>query len=226
MKIIRLTDGQKKCARVRHPLLNDAVKISSDEFHEAREQMFNGRTEEIRKAGRDKIVLGHLHYVRMLVGRFLANWTETQRFEDDMVSEGLLAVTKTVDNLKADTNIDNFQGSVWWAIRDHIERMLNDCRSMFSPCRSKNYEMVDEGKDAEYNYAQNLREELDAGTEDDQLDWVDMLDDLGSFSLQDKESFRAVMLMCMERDHGLEEEDLTEKELEAINNVSKILGEM
>jgi len=226
MKIIRLSDIQKKCVKVDHPLLNGCKSISNEDFDAARKKMLYGGTEEIRQEGKDKIVLGYSHFVSILVGRFLANWPETQRFEEDMVSEGFVATLKVVNRLKIDTEISSFQGALWWAIRSEIEKMLNDSRAMFSASRSTNYRLADSGCEVEYNYAQNIREDLDMGRIDDELDWVDMLDDLESLSRQDRESFRSVILMCMSNDHGLEEEDLTEEEIQAINNVSKILGEI
>jgi len=222
MKIIRLSEGQTRCARVSHPILDNVKKMSDEEFEAAKEAFLFAKDSQAR----DDIILGHLHYVRTIVGRFLANWSETQRFEEDMISEGFCAVTAATDALKIDTSPTDFHTTVWQRTRDEIEKMLNEARATFGAPRTTNYRKIDEGKDVEYHYAQNLREELDAGVSDEQPEWIDMLDELESLSKEDRESFRAVILRCMENEHNLEEADLTDEELEKINNLAKILGEI
>ncbi len=225
MKIIRLGNTQKKCIRVDHPLLNGSELMDEEDFLLSRDLFL--QSEGGAKAGaRERIIMGHISPIGTIVGRFLAGWSETTRFEEDMVSEGLAAVVMCVDNLKIGTTHHKFRSAVWSKIVNNIETMLNDSRSMFSASQSTNYRRVENGEEPEYNYTQEIREELDAGVMDDQMEFIDMLDELESLGKEDRESFRAIILRCMETEQGLNEEDLTDEEIEQINNLAKMLGEL
>jgi len=221
MNIIRLSAGQKRRLKVEHPLLDGAKKVSDADVLDSMTRFVEGD-----QSARDELIMSQMITVKNIVGRFLANWTETRRFEEDMVSEGVMAVIQTVDALLTDEVTDNFHGKIQTNIRTGIEVMLNDSRSMFAPHRKTNFARLAEGRDLEYNYASQLREDLDAGKMDDGVEWVDMLDELEHLGEQDKEHFRALILRCMEKDHNLEEADLSEKELAALNNLARMVCEL
>jgi hypothetical protein len=50
-----------------------------------------------------ELVLGHLSMLRHTVGRYLYHWPLTRRFQEEMVSAGLHAMTRAVNRLKEDT---------------------------------------------------------------------------------------------------------------------------
>lgn len=215
-------EGQKKCARISHPLLDGAVDITPQEFETYKIAFLNHDCATAREA----LIMGHMSRVSIIVGRFLANWPETLRFEEDMVSEGFVATTIEVDELELATTHEKFKGSLWPKIQNRIETLLNDSRSIFSASKTTNYRRIQEGEEPVYNYAQQIRPQLDAGMYDSSEEWIDMLDDLESLAQEDKESFRSLIIRCMENDHDISEDDLTEAEINAINRLSKLLGEI
>jgi len=221
MNIIRLSAGQKRRLKVDHPLLDGAKKVSDDDVLDAMTRFVEGDD-----SARDELIMGQMIVVKNIVGRYLANWTETLRFEEDMVSEAMVAVIETVDALRSDETEDNFHGRVRMNIRTRIEVMLNDSRSMFAPHRKTNFQRLSDGKELEYNYATQLREDLDAGKMDDGVEWVDMLDELEHLGEQDQEHFRALILRCMEKEHNLEEADLSDDELAALNNLARMVCDL
>lgn len=221
MNIIRLSDGQKRQLKIDHPLLNGAKKMSDDDILDAMNRFVAGDD-----AARDDLIMGQMYIIKVLVGRYLAHWPETRRFQDDMISEAMVAVIEVVDALKSDNPTDNFQGTVWNTIKSKIERMLTKCRSMFTSSHRSNHRRLEKGLEPDYNYAQSLHEDVEAGRDDDGIGWVDMLDELELLGDQDKEHFRALILRCMEQEHNLEESDLTPKEMEALNNLAKMVCEL
>lgn len=215
MNIIRLTDGQKRQMKVEHPLLDGSKPITD-------EQIAGAHT----AGDRDTIITGFFFAIKVIVGRFLANWPETRRFTDDMVSEGLLAATKATDaGMEVDPLPSNFQGIVWTQVRRSIEDMLNDNRSVFAPPNRTQWRLCEKGAEPIYNYAKQLDESIDCGTQDYSLEYVDILDELSHLAEEDRETMRQVICNCMEQNHNILEEDLTQEELDSINQITKAITE-
>ena len=225
MSIIHLTEGQKHCSRVEHPLLDFTEKMEEGDALDAMHRSFD-ENESVRKQAKDELIMGHLYCVKNIVGRFLANWTESKRFEDEMVSEGLVAVTSAVQQMTEDDTYEDLVKLIWSRVKYYIEVMLNDLRSSFSPTRRENYNNVEEGKEAIYNYAQTLQEGIDYGGPDIGPEFIDMVDDLEVLSETDKEHFRHLITQCMDTNYDIAEANLTEKDKESIEAVIRILGEL
>jgi hypothetical protein len=215
MNIIRLTDGQKRQLRVDHPLLNDTGPITDEQLAEA-----------YAAGDRDTMIEGFFFAVRVIVGRFLANWPETRRFEEDMISEGLLTITEACNTvMKTGTLPSNFQGVVWTLVRRSIEDMLNDNRSMFAAPNRTQWDMQERGTGPVYNYAKQLEEAVDIGLEDYSLEYVDILDELSHLAEEDQETLRKVICLSIEQDHNIMEADLTQAELDSIDQIVRAITE-
>jgi hypothetical protein len=212
MNIIRLTKGQKRRLKVDHPLLDQSVPMTDNQAIDA----WNGND-------RDALIMGHLYLIKIMVGRFLANWPETRRFTDDMISEGILALTETLDDmLKMYRLPTNFQGILWVKVQNAIEEMLNRDRSMFAPPTTVQWEK----EQPEYNYAKPINEQLDGGESSYDPEFVDILDELDDLAATDREALRAIILQCMEQDHGILESEITEPEMDMIERVTRAITEM
>lgn len=213
MNIIRLTDGQKRQMKVEHPLLDGTIPIT------------NSRLAKAYVLGdRDTIIKGFFFAIKIIVGRFLANWPETRRFTDDMISEGLLVITEAADAaLKVDPLPHNFQGIVWTQIRRAIEDMLNKNRSMFAAPNRTQWRLQEKGTEPNYNYAKQLNESIDYGLQDYSLEYVDIMDELNHLAEEDRETLQRVICNCMEQDHNIMEQDLTQEELDSIDQITKAI---
>lgn len=217
MNVIHLSKGQRKKVEFDHPVLKLGKKMNEADILAE----FNKDSPDT-----DKLIMGHLYCVKNIVSRLLAHWPETQRFQEDMVSEGMAALVEAVADFDPNEDgLEEFAAIMFRKIQQAIEVMLNDNRSTFGASRTTNYKRVNNEEEPEYNYAASLREDLDAGRMSDQYDWVDMLDDVEHLTSQDKEYFRELILLFMERNHNLSVEDLTESELEAINQLAKMFGD-
>ena len=216
MNIIKLTKGQKRLMKVEHPLL-DNTKLMTDE------QVIDAWGAN----DKDGLIMGHFFFIKIIVGRFLAHWPETRRFEEDMVSEGLVAVTETVNKVMEAYRLpEDFQATVWTKIRVGIEIMLNRDRSLFAPGTTKQWEEVKAGREPIYNYAKQFNENLEGGAEDPSLEFIDILDELEHLTEEDRENFQMIVYRCMERDHNILESDLTEDEVDRITNITKAITEL
>jgi hypothetical protein len=202
--------------KVEHPLLDGSAPITDKQIEEA----YDGKD-------RDTIIKGFFFAVKVIVGRFLANWPETRRFTDDMISEGLLTITEVTDAaLKVDPLPPNFQGIVWTRIRRAIEDMLNDNRSMFAPKSRTQWYLQEKGAEPVYNYAKQLEESIDLGLQDYAFEYVDIMDELSILAEEDRETLWRVICNCMEQDHNILEEDLTQEELDSIDQITKAITEL
>ena len=221
MNIIHLTDGQRRCVKINHPLLDHVVKMSEQELQDALSSYQDGS-----EVARDQLIMGHLYCVKNIVGRFLAHWPESKRFEEDMVSEGLIAVTDVVNIFGLKDSSIEFQKKIWGKIQDRIENMLNDSRSAFSACKSENYELLKDTGEVEYNYTESIHDGADKGSFDSDPQFIDFMDELEQFSETDQEHFRHLITQCMDQEHDIPESELSEKDIEAIEAAARILGNL
>lgn len=221
MNIIRLTDGQRRCSKINHPLLDGVEKMDASYL----EEIWPACHEDSNQHLRDEVIMGHLYCIKNIVGRFLAHWPESQRFEDDMVSEGILATTNVVNNLKPKL-VEDLQKKIWGHIKDDIEIMLNDNRSTFSASKRENYSLKTEGEEVEYNYAQSIQDGTEKGSFDNDPQFIDFMDELEQFSETDREHFRHLITQCMDQEHDIPESELSEKDKEAIEAATRLLSDI
>lgn len=98
------------------------------------------RSQELR----DELFFSNLHLVEHTVGRYLANWPETRRWKDDMVSVGIQTLLERID--KIDPNRSNFRANTVNHLKSQIEMYLNKQRTSIHASLSTNYRRLREGK--------------------------------------------------------------------------------
>jgi hypothetical protein len=221
MNIIHLRKTQRRCAKFEHPLLPNLPKFTREDALPLLNAIADGNPD-----ARDELILGLRYVVKVVVGRFLHHWPVSHRFEEDMVSEGFKAVIEKVDYVDQLEDIDDFLPSVWSHVKQSIETMLNDSRSAFAPCWATNFNRVRAGLESEYNFATQLREAVDDECWDHGQEWADMLDELEYLKCEDSEHVRFLILRHLGDTHGLDEDDLTDEEREAVDAMSKIFSNL
>lgn len=145
-KLVRLLPGQKGHGMsVKHPVIDAAVEITGvDEFRLTLEDKFNNC-----KSASDKLVLHFLGYLGYLVGLYLKHWPITQRYLDDIVSEGLVAIVTAVEkyapeNLGEIELVTAVQNAAKYAIEKYLAENIGIVAAPFKTNRTREAE----GKDA------------------------------------------------------------------------------
>jgi hypothetical protein len=186
-------------------LLDTSVKLDST----AAAGLLKFVTETRNKQATDDLILGHMYLVKWLAGRYLYHWPETRRFEDDMVAEGLLAITAVTNRIVIGMTLPNYRGLLVTTIKQYIEDYINDNRSLVRATRIINQRRVESGQPAEYatviSYHDN---EVAATCWDDALATIDIWDTVEFVQETDKEIFIDHVMAIMENYKGLEEREL------------------
>lgn len=134
MKIVHLRKDQNETVWVTSPIFELVKVIDDNQNAELLERFRATPIQEIR----DEVFFSNLHLVRHTVGRYLAHWPETKRFEEDMISSGCEALLKAIDKIK-ENNFDLFRPyAVLW-IKGDIEGFLNDNQTSVTASRQTNY---------------------------------------------------------------------------------------
>ena len=134
MRIVHLRKDQNDTVWVTSPIFELVKVIDDNQNAELLKQYYTTPTQELR----DELFFSNLHLVRHTVGRYLAHWPETKRFEEDMISTGCEAVLKSIDKIKP-TCFGIFRPyAVLW-IKGDIEGFLNDNQSNVTASRQTNY---------------------------------------------------------------------------------------
>lgn len=139
--LIKLGKAQTRAARVCSPLF-DLLVIKTDEENRALLlEWFNNPTEALK----EEIMLCNLHLIRHTVGRYLSHWNETRRWEDDMVSVGVVALLSSLYKMER-KHIIYFRPWVVCRIKDQIEQYLNNNRGSVIASLSTNYRRLRSGE--------------------------------------------------------------------------------
>jgi hypothetical protein len=174
---IHLRSYHRKVRKFKHPLLDGAKPVTEERAAELAEAYLKDRS----KINRDALVLSMLSMLRYIVGRYIANFPQTRAYLDDMVSEGLLTIVKSVDNLNSETlQGRNVIKVVSQRVVKYIEIMLYDSGSIASPDMRTSERHKLQGKETPYLIAEsNLTnvEALDSTSQEDQ-DLIDAEDAL------------------------------------------------
>jgi hypothetical protein len=89
--------------------------------------------------------------IRHLVGRYLANFPSTRAYLDDMVSDGLLTVVKSVDNLNRDIlGGRSIVKVISQRITKNIEAMLYEMGSIACPTQRTHERHLTQGEETPY----------------------------------------------------------------------------
>ena len=138
MNFIHLREYHRNTRRFDHPLLKGAVTLSEDDLNSLAEDVLAG-------VKPDYLIDALRGCVSMLVGRYLGNFADSERFLDDMVSEGMTAVSKLCHNLPSDLIREKGVLKVATSnAQSSIELMLNKMQALSSPGRSKQFQLIKE----------------------------------------------------------------------------------
>lgn len=205
MNIIRLTSNQRKQASFDHPLLSAATKMDS----KAMAGLIKFAAETRNKQAFDDLILANLTLIKWIVGRYLYNWPETRRFEDDIASEGLVAVTQVVGQLDRVITPAELKAIIITKAKLNIETFLNDNRSLIGASLRTNYNRLEADEPVEYVTTVSFDDNnLSATRQDDALAFVDLWDTVEFVQETDKETFIDHVMAIMENYKGLEEREL------------------
>lgn len=144
MKLIRLSKSQTQVAQIWHPVFDQGKTITDAQNEELLLQYLAKPTDELRH----EIVLSNLHLVRHTVGRYLAHWAETRRWEDDLISVGLMTLMERIEKLSQKT-ATYFRPWTITHLKNDIERYLNNNRTSVAPSLMTNYRRLKAGQQIE-----------------------------------------------------------------------------
>lgn len=141
MKLIRLNKRQISAARVCHPIF-DLLQFKSDaENKQLLKNYLLVPSEDLRT----EIVLSNLHLVRHTVGRYLAHWHETSRWQDDMVSVGLVTLMEGIEKMEP-KHTNYFRPWIVCRLKHDIETFVNKNRCSVAASLSTNYRRLRKGE--------------------------------------------------------------------------------
>ncbi len=226
--IIHLTGRQKNRLPFSHPVLDCREhELTVDEIGPLVERHLKGDA-----AATEALILGNLVLVKWLVGRYLFHWPESRRFEDEICSEGLVAVTEGIREIDGPVGAGAIRAVLVVKIKSAIETFLNDFRSPIHASLSTNWRRVRQGRDPEYQYTEAVgvtpesggSVRNDVGVYDDTPAYVDVLDSLERLREVDSEEMVDMVLLAIEQQHRLLESDLTDEERKLIAALASIAG--
>lgn len=218
MNLIHLTSRQTKQAKFNHPLLENSKELEADVLDKLIEFYIASHD----KTAFDDLILGNLILVKWVVGRFLYHWPESREFEDDMASEGIVAITEIVTGLTEVLPGVQLRAMIVARVKGKIERYLNDNRSLVRASTRTNQRRFREGKDLEYTNTVQLDERAVSAL-DDNLAAIDILDSLDSIESIDNEELIDAVMLAIEHHPQLLESELSLPLKELIERIVKAL---
>ena len=125
--MVRLQPGQRRGAPVHHPLLKDLPKpLPKEQVEVLLARILEGDIE-----ARNELILAHLPMLSHTVGRYLYNWPLTRRFLDEMVSAGVLGMTKAAADITEEALAEKTVGVIILGyIRKYIEEEVARLRGI------------------------------------------------------------------------------------------------
>lgn len=128
MNYIHLKHYHTNTRRFKHLLLEGVTTVSEEDLNALAEEVIDGGVP-------DRLILALRGCVSMLVGRYLGNFSDLENLIDDMVSEGLLAISELCGKLPEELIREKGVLKVATSRAQYkIERMLNSMRALSSPC--------------------------------------------------------------------------------------------
>jgi DNA-directed RNA polymerase specialized sigma subunit len=139
MKIVTLSKSQNQVRWVTSPIFDHLTVLSDRENENLLRRFLKDPTLQ------DDVVLANLHLVRHTVGRYLFHWPETARFQDDMISVGVVALLEQILKTTPKT-ASYFRAKCVVHIKGDIEVFLNENQSSITASKTTNHRRVREGK--------------------------------------------------------------------------------
>jgi DNA-directed RNA polymerase specialized sigma subunit len=174
--MVKLRPDQQRVRSFKHDLLDTASKPLKN-VDLLVEQAIAGN-----EYARDALIVGHLSMLRHTIGRYLYHWPVTRRFKDDMVSAGLLVMTRAIVNLKLDTLANQTLGqyllnNICAAVEDEVARLRGICPR--GPSTNRRYAQQGHDPfygDVETDVIENAQVYIEPGFEEfDVLDVIEKL---------------------------------------------------
>jgi len=139
--LIRLKHYHTATQKVQHPSLDNAKVYSEDELQVVLQNVLNGCVEH------QELTLALRSALRNMIGRYKANWPRTTPFLDDMVSEGLLALSRLSSSA---ISLDFLAGRgilkvASQRMQDQIETYLNSNQAVAAAGMTKQKQTVSDG---------------------------------------------------------------------------------
>lgn len=136
MKPISITPSQRKVKKFRHPFLDGSESHTKEQLEAIASEVLAGRKDK------DSLLMALRSCLRNLVGRYLYYFPESRRFEDEMVSEGILAIVSILDTLNESMlegkGIFHLAAS---RINGAIKKFLNKNRAFTAPSLRYQYKL-------------------------------------------------------------------------------------
>lgn len=143
MNYIHLKSYHTNTKRFKHPLLKNVKSYSEEELNDMAAKVLSGDNPE-------SLILALRGGLSMLVGRFIGNFNVAKHL-DDMVSEGMTAITRLCNKLPADLVARRGILKVSTSVaQSAIENMLNSVRGLASAGRSKQFELINRDEEPIY----------------------------------------------------------------------------
>jgi hypothetical protein len=156
-KMVHLTPVQRRRKRFHHPL-TEGENLN----HLLLEYFTIDEDSERRVEIGQELIMNYFCLLRSIVARYLFHWPVSRRFLDEMVSTGVVTITRIITELKPEQldEEDRFKslgGLIEWSIRLNIETIINDFRGIVPASRRTNHRREQEGKKPFYgNVEANL----------------------------------------------------------------------
>ena len=180
-RLIRLKHYHTATQKVQHPSLDDAKVYSEDELQVVLQNVLNGCVEH------QELTLALRSALRNMIGRYKANWPSTTPFLDDMVSEGLLALSR----LSSEISLDSLAGRgilkvASQRMQDQIETYLNSNQAVAAASLAKQKRTVSDGLDPLYCTSSTEKIPESSHPTDEGDEWKrDILDTINSIKVSD-----------------------------------------
>lgn len=142
MRIVRLSKGQTRWSAVDSPIFEHKLFIEDEENCKILEKYLKNKDQETK----DQVFFSNIHLIEHTVGRYLANWPETRRWKEDMVSVGVVTLLTRIEKVTED-KIKNFRANTVMHLKSQIEMFINRQITSVSASLSTNYRRLREGKD-------------------------------------------------------------------------------
>jgi len=131
--------GRGKSYSIKHPLLKKVKKHTEKEL------------KEIAATGdKDALCKALYPFIPYIVGRYLKKWPSTRPMEDDLVSEGFLAVVELVNGDLIYESKKRIISLACTRINDRVIKYLNDNRSLAAPSVRQQHYLKNKGKTPVY----------------------------------------------------------------------------
>jgi hypothetical protein len=160
MNYIHLKHYHTKVQNFKHPLLDDVTEsYDCEKLDTLAWKVVVGEDPE-------ELVMALRSCLKLLVGRFLANWPESRPYVDDMVSEGLSEIVRLCNDIPQDLLAKKSIFKIADSRAQYgIEKMLNSLRALAAAsARTQTWKI---GRDEDPLYVQGVSATLLATSEDE-----------------------------------------------------------